>query len=176
MPVYHHVIDTSQFLDWYVQGTSRIAPDRSCLLDSKTCNKVLDTVILQAPFCEVCSSWKSDSHLLYLCKFQRISIRVSRKDRWSPRFAERVADSSFVKYFFQLQDISDCYTGMTITPAMLWASCQWIRIWQLHQVDHLRTNPEPSTSVRKLVIWPSRIHLKTKEVLVECHRPFKIFT
>lgn len=43
-------------------------------------------------------------------------------------------------------------------------------------MDHLRTNPQPSSSVWQFVMRPIRVYFKAQHVAIESKRAFQVFT
>lgn len=69
--------------------------------------------------------------------------------------------TSFIKDGLQLGHVPNGDAGVTVSAPVFGSSGQRVWIWELHQVNHLGTHPQPSTPIGKLVIRTCFVYLKT---------------
>lgn len=63
---------------------------------------------------------------------------------------------------------------MAVAAAVLGAAVQRVRIVQLHQVDHLRADPQPGTAVGELIVRAVGVHLQAQGAAVKVQRALEI--
>ena len=68
----------------------------------------------------------------------------------------------------------DAHTHVPVSAAMLWPTFDGVWTRQLHQVYHLRPDPQPGTAVWQLVIWAVVVEVKAERVTVELQRPLQV--
>jgi hypothetical protein len=52
------------------------------------------------------------------------------------------------------RSFANANTNVSITSPMCWSLVSFIRVWQLHQMNHFRANVQPSAAIRQLAVRP----------------------
>ncbi len=113
------------------------------------------------PYSWLCESWmqtyrqKIDSTVELAIPSTLLSHRNGQQSEHSftsqSRFPLSSSDfyqlTSFVKKGFKWLEIFDKNTHMAVFSTLLRAACCRVRIWKLHQVNHLRTHIQPGSPI-----------------------------
>ena len=97
---------------------------------------------------------------LSLHTFQDILIRIPEEDGCPSRFAGRVGHLGSIEPLLEWLNGCNAQAGVPVAASMLWPPVHRVGIWQYHQVDHFRADPQPGTIIWKLVIGPVWIHVE----------------
>mmetsp|Transcript_18475 Transcript_18475/g.55734 ORF Transcript_18475/g.55734 Transcript_18475/m.55734 type:complete len:253 (-) Transcript_18475:176-934(-) len=105
---------------------------------------------------------------------QSVLIWVPEEDGGAARLAASVGDASRLQPRLQRCHRLETNTDVPVASAVLGATLHGVRVWQLHEVDHFWTDPQPPPSVGQLIIGSLRVGLQSQHTLVEIQRPIQI--
>mmetsp|Transcript_34393 Transcript_34393/g.76388 ORF Transcript_34393/g.76388 Transcript_34393/m.76388 type:complete len:258 (-) Transcript_34393:315-1088(-) len=121
----------------------------------------------QCHSCSTCLAACCLAPSLHLHHLQAVHVRVAEEDSRAARHAHGVRDAGCTQPLHQGLDALHTNACVAVTAPMLRAAIKGVRVWQLHEVNHLRADPQPCTTVRKLVVGAIRVDLQAENVLVE---------
>lgn len=103
---------------------------------------------------------KASSPGLQFHALQYILVRISEKDGSAARLAGSVRYTGSLQSLLNGLDAGDPKAGVPVAPSMLRPAIQGIWVWQHHEVDHLRANPQPGAIIWQLVVGPLGVEVQ----------------
>mmetsp|Transcript_26918 Transcript_26918/g.68529 ORF Transcript_26918/g.68529 Transcript_26918/m.68529 type:complete len:202 (+) Transcript_26918:1289-1894(+) len=112
--------------------------------------------------------------LLQLHHLQAVHVRVTEEHCRAAAHAHGVLDACSLQLLHQGLDVGHAHTEVAVTAAVLGAASEGVRVGQLHEVDHLRADPQPLATVRQLVVRAVRVDLQAQNALVKLQRALQV--
>jgi len=103
-----------------------------------------------------------------------IAVRVAEEDCRPSRLAGSVFDACGLELLLDGSYRLHANAEVTVPAAMRRPSLKRVRVGELHEMDHLRSDPQPGSGVRELIMRTFRVDCQPEGLAVELHGALKI--
>ena len=106
--------------------------------------------------------------------FKRVHVRVAKKNSRPSRLADSVIHTCRIELRLDGSNTLHTHAEMSISSAMSRPSIAWVRVGELHQVNHFCADPQPGSRIREFVVGAIRVDREAEGFAVELQRELEI--